>query len=93
MYLFATIKPWNLAAIARASAAFPGPVGVLSERAELTVERLRQMRPRYVFFPHWSWIVPEQILSEFECVCFHMTDVLHGRDGSRTPARWKPWRP
>lgn len=38
--------------------------------------------PRYVFFPHWSHIVPEEIVSEVECVCFHMTDVPYGKGGS-----------
>jgi methionyl-tRNA formyltransferase len=38
--------------------------------------------PRYVFFLHWSWLVPEEIWSRHECVCFHMTDVPYGRGGS-----------
>jgi len=38
--------------------------------------------PRYIFFPHWSFIVPEEILVKHECVCFHMTDVPYGRGGS-----------
>lgn len=37
---------------------------------------------KYVFFPHWSWRVPDEILERFECVCFHMTDVPYGRGGS-----------
>jgi methionyl-tRNA formyltransferase len=38
--------------------------------------------PRYVFFPHWSHIVSQELLHQHECVCFHMTDVPYGRGGS-----------
>ncbi len=37
---------------------------------------------RYIFFLHWSEKVPNQLLYEHECVCFHMTDVPYGRGGS-----------
>jgi methionyl-tRNA formyltransferase len=38
--------------------------------------------PGMCFSPHWSWKVPKAVLDEFECVCFHMTDVPYGRGGS-----------
>ncbi len=37
---------------------------------------------KYLFFLHWNWVVPEDILQKHECVCFHMTDVPYGRGGS-----------
>jgi len=43
---------------------------------------LKENKPRYIFFPHWRWIVPEHVISNFECICFHMTDVPYGRGGS-----------
>ncbi len=43
---------------------------------------LRKINPRYIFFPHWSWLVPNSILTEFNCICFHMTDLPYGRGGS-----------
>ena len=49
---------------------------------ELTVEALERFGPRYVFFPHWSQIVPTAIVDRFECVCFHATPVPYGRGGS-----------
>ena len=36
----------------------------------------------YIFFLHWSEIVPTYILQATNCVCFHMTDVPYGRGGS-----------
>lgn len=55
---------------------------LITEKAELTPERLAEINPRYVFFPHWSYIIPEAIHSAYECVIFHMTDLPYGRGGS-----------
>lgn len=54
----------------------------LREKAEVTAESLAALRPTFVFFPHWSWIIPPEIHTAFECVVFHMTDVPFGRGGS-----------
>ncbi len=45
-------------------------------------DALASTNPKYIFFLHWNWIVPEKIWSAYECVCFHMTDVPYGRGGS-----------
>jgi methionyl-tRNA formyltransferase len=49
---------------------------------QLTVELLEQVQPKFVFFPHWSSIIPEEIHSAYTCVIFHMTDLPFGRGGS-----------
>jgi methionyl-tRNA formyltransferase len=43
---------------------------------------LQNVRPKYIFFPHWSWVVSDEIVNHYECVCFHMTDLPYGRGGS-----------
>ena len=48
----------------------------------LTAAYLKELNPSYVFFPHWSWIIPDEILTGFQCVIFHMTDLPYGRGGS-----------
>ena len=48
----------------------------------LTLDFVGKLSPRYIFFLHWSWRVPDEIVKRFECVCFHMTDVPFGRGGS-----------
>ena len=50
--------------------------------AELTATNLQTIAPEYVFFPHWSSVIPESVYSAFECVVFHMTDLPFGRGGS-----------
>jgi methionyl-tRNA formyltransferase len=54
----------------------------IETKTDLTLERLQELQPRYVFFPHWSYIIPSAIFEEFECVIFHMTDLPFGRGGS-----------
>lgn len=54
----------------------------LKTKEELSINFLKEIKPRYVFFPHWSYIIPEEIYSNFECIIFHMTDVPFGRGGS-----------
>jgi methionyl-tRNA formyltransferase len=81
-YVVATVKPWNLSAFQKYSPQLPGSWHLLTEHEQLTVSNLRKIKPRFVFFPHWSWIVPDDVLAEFECVCLHMTDLPYGRGGS-----------
>lgn len=52
------------------------------EKSELTYKNLKKINPKYVFFPHWSYIIPEDIYNNFECIIFHMTDLPFGRGGS-----------
>lgn len=81
-YVVIGSKPWNRRVFDERLSRLPGCWSFIARREELTSEALRTLRPRYVFFLHWSWKVPEAVVREFECVCFHMTDVPYGRGGS-----------
>ena len=81
-YVVCTVKPWNFAAYARRTPAIPGTWHLVRTPDELTAALLEKVAPRYVFFPHWSWRVPADIIERFECICFHMADVPYGRGGS-----------
>jgi len=81
-YIVATIKPWNIEAFRKYSTSLPGNWHLITEPSKLSKELLTELSPEYIFFPHWSWIVPEEILAAFTCVCFHMTDLPYGRGGS-----------
>lgn len=63
-------------------AAHAGTWVLVATPEELTLERLRSLDPGRVFFLHWSWKVPAEIVRGFECVGFHMTDLPYGRGGS-----------
>lgn len=81
-YVLATTKPWNLAAFERARPNLPGRWIVITNPTDLAHDVLMAIAPRYIFFPHWSAIVPEEVTTRFDCVCFHMSDVPYGRGGS-----------
>ena len=54
----------------------------IKNRGSLTLGNLEKISPMWIFFPHWSWIIPEIIHKNYSCVIFHMTDVPYGRGGS-----------
>lgn len=54
----------------------------IDEPAKLSQETLEDFKPEFIFFLHWSWIVPAEVHDQFECVVFHMTDLPYGRGGS-----------
>lgn len=81
-YIVATTKPWNVQAFHDFTSNMPGKWVLINSPDQLTTTLINQQRPRYIFFPHWSWKVGAEILDAAECVCFHMTDVPYGRGGS-----------
>ncbi len=81
-YVVAGNKPWNRRVYEKSICSYPGSWIYVDKVAELTPAFLDRISPRYVFFLHWSHKVPDEIISRWECVCFHMTDVPYGRGGS-----------
>lgn len=81
-YIVATIKEWHIEQYNKVSPTLSGSWSLINDPNKLTLEYLREIKPTYIFFPHWSWIVSKEILAEFTCICFHMTDVPYGRGGS-----------
>jgi len=58
------------------------PFYAINFNKDLNLENLESINPRYIFFTHWSYIIPKEIYQKFDCVIFHMTDVPYGRGGS-----------
>jgi methionyl-tRNA formyltransferase len=81
-YLVLGCKPWNRRAFDAELTRLPGEWAYIGEPEGLTIQAVRRSAPRYIFVLHWSWKVPPEIYDDFECVCFHMTDVPYGRGGS-----------
>ncbi len=81
-YIVAGAKPWNRKVFDEVISRYPGQWRFICESNELTDELIEEVSPRYIFFLHWSWIVPAKLTDNYECVCFHMTDVPYGRGGS-----------
>jgi len=81
-YVVVGCKPWNRLVFNEELASLPGEWHYVGSPQEFSEERIRSWQPRYIFFLHWSWKVPAEVVKALECVCFHMTDVPYGRGGS-----------
>ena len=81
-YLVLGSKPWNRRLFDEALRPRSGRWHYIDSPADLTVDVVEKIAPRYIFFLHWSWKVPDELVDRYECVCFHMTDVPFGRGGS-----------
>ena len=76
-------KDWNANTIDILRASLPDYNWVLiNSKDNFNYANLSSLSPRYIFIPHWSYIIPEEIFEAFECIVFHMTDLPFGRGGS-----------
>lgn len=80
-YILGVSKPWVLEDFMALRPTLGGNWSIVSTSNDLKAV-VAERRPRYIFFPHWSELVPQSLTEEFECVCFHMTDLPYGRGGS-----------
>ncbi len=81
-YIVASIKKWHIDEFEKIKAKVPGNWFLLNESSDLTIDYLNKINPQYIFFPHWSEKVSEEIINNYECICFHETDLPFGRGGS-----------
>jgi methionyl-tRNA formyltransferase len=54
----------------------------MQQKEELSYSRLKEVCPDFIFFMHWSYMIPANIYESFNCIIFHMTDLPFGRGGS-----------
>ena len=81
--IVATIKSWNIENFKRLKAEDVDHEWILIDRREdLIPDKIKEISPGYIFFPHWSWRVSPDIYQTCKCVVFHMTDLPFGRGGS-----------
>ena len=54
----------------------------IKDKNKLTLKKLKKIKPTKIFFPHWSFKVPDEIIKNYECICFHTAPLPFGRGGS-----------
>ena len=57
-------------------------VVLLTNPNKLTYNYVKKINPKLIFFPDWSWIVPDKIIDNFMCICFHESNLPKFRGGS-----------
>lgn len=81
-YIIATIRPWNTELFQKKIKEWGSNWYLITKKDELTINLIKKINPRYIFFPHWSWIIPKEIYENYECIGFHCSDLPYGRGGS-----------
>jgi methionyl-tRNA formyltransferase len=82
MNIIASSKQWNKTLPETLHAATGQRFDLIRSPDALTLGHLKTLKPRYIFFPHWSHLIPAEVFENYECVIFHMTDLPFGRGGS-----------
>ena len=82
--IIVTIKEWNISNYFKLKDVYKDDFNfyLITDKNELEYETIVKLNPQYIFFPHWSYIIPSKIYENFDCVVFHMTDLPFGRGGS-----------
>lgn len=82
--IICTIKSWNIENAKSFIIKYSNEhtIKLITEKDDLSQTFLKEFKPDYIFFPHWSYIIPEEIYNNYCCVVFHMTDLPFGRGGS-----------
>ena len=75
-------KEWHRKFVEEIEVRTNANVTYLVDREAVTKDNLIAFQPDWVFFPHWSYIIPAEVYENFRCVIFHMTDLPFGRGGS-----------
>ena len=80
-FILASTKSWHAEFFAQNRQSLVGNWSFVTCLSDLEVQA-SQLDPTFIFFLHWSEIVPARVHEKYNCVCFHMTDLPYGRGGS-----------
>jgi methionyl-tRNA formyltransferase len=81
-YAVVTEKKWHDSLYNELVQTIPAKWYRIKSKQEFTIDLLKDLKPQVIFIPHWSYLIPEEIYTTYECIVFHMTDLPYGRGGS-----------
>ena len=81
-YIVATLKDWNIKEFYKSINKKNKSWLLITDPKKLTFSYIKSVNQKFIFFPHWSKKVNTKIISNFECICFHETNLPFGRGGS-----------
>jgi len=79
-----TLKSWNVAYARQLQQRYGEryDIRIIDSREQFASADFDKIKPKFIFFPHWSYIIPKSVFDSYTCVVFHMTDLPFGRGGS-----------
>ena len=60
----------------------PNYHAVYVDNKDFVEEAIQQYQPEYIFFVGWSWIVKDDIINNYPCICLHPSPLPKYRGGS-----------
>lgn len=75
-------REWHRRFVPEIEARTAAQVPYVDHREDVSKEYMTALSPDWIFFPHWSYLIPAEVYENFRCVIFHMTDLPFGRGGS-----------
>ncbi len=80
-YVFCAHRKWAIELFHKLKKKHKGMI-LVNDPKKLSFNYLKKINPKLIFFPDWSWIVNEKIISNFKCVCIHESNLPKFRGGS-----------
>ena len=80
--LLLSTRAWNSSLAERLASNLGCSVSTIKTPAELSVDAVAAIDPKWIFVPHWSHRIPDSIWERWPTVIFHMTDLPFGRGGT-----------
>lgn len=81
VYLFCAYREWALQLYESLAKRYKN-MFLLKDPKKLTFDYVKKIKPKFIFFPDWSWKVDEDIIKNFNCICIHESDLPKFRGGS-----------
>lgn len=81
VYLFCAYRKWALQLYNTLKKRYK-TFTLLDDPKKLTFKYVKKINPNLIFFPDWSWIVPNDIINNYTCICFHESNLPKFRGGS-----------
>jgi len=80
VYLFCAYRKWAIKLYKKLAKRYE--LILLADPKKLTLQYVKKINPKFIFFPDWSWKVPTDIVNNYRCVCFHESNLPKFRGGS-----------
>jgi methionyl-tRNA formyltransferase len=81
-YVICAHRDWGIRLFKEKISSLPYHFDLISNKNELNINHLKKNKPDMIFFLDWSWIVKEDIFTQYKCVVFHSSPLPKFRGGS-----------